>query len=314
MRILIVGAGALGGFYGAMLARAGNEVTVLARGAALEALRANGLTIKSARFGSFAQPVTAIADPGEAGEIDLIFFAVKAYDLDTAARQVAPLVHDGVTLLAVQNGIEHPWQLAEYVGETAVLPGVVYVSTTVTAPGVIAHVGGPGLLQLGDAFAPNSERLAAVAELFRDAGLPVEAYPDLWPMLWRKFAAICAMSGVASITRLTLAQMFAVPETRQLYRDTMDEVVRVAIARGVDLPASTADELMGMLEAMPALPERGSMAYDLLAGRRLEIETLNGSAAPRGEGRRNVLMFHDMSSRTRAPTGRRPYPVGTAVG
>ncbi len=283
MRILIVGAGALGGFYGALLARAGNEVTVLARGAALEAVRDRGLTVESARYGSFTQPVKVISEPGDAGGHDLIFFAVKAYDLDATARQIAPSVTDGVTLLAVQNGIEHPQQLAGYVGEAAVMPGVVYVSTTVTAPGVISHVGGPGLLQLGDAFGENPERLERIAALFREAGLPVETYPDLWPMLWRKFAAICAMSGLAALNRLTLAQMFAVPETRQLYRDTMNEVVQVAIARGVDLPAATADELMGMLDAMPALPERGSMAYDLFAGRRIEIETLNGSAVRLGE-------------------------------
>ena len=282
MRILVVGAGALGGFYGALLARAGNDVSVLARGAALDAVRDGGLTIESAKYGSFTQPVAAIADPSEAGEVELIFFAVKAYDLDATARQIAPMVRKGVTLLAVQNGIEHPQQLAAYVGEDAVLPGVVYVSTTVTAPGVITHVGGPGLLQLGDAFGPNPERLERIAALFRETGAPVETYPDLWPMLWRKFAAICAMSGVAALTRLTLAQMFAVPESRQLYRDTMDEVVQVAIARGVDLPVTTADELMSMLYAMAALPERGSMAYDLFAGRRLEIETLNGSAVRLG--------------------------------
>lgn len=282
MRVLIVGAGALGGFYGGMLARAGNEVTVLARGSALDAVRASGLTVESTQYGSFALPVSVIADPSEAGDVDLIFFAVKAYDLDVTAQQIALLVHDGVTLLAVQNGIEHPQQLAAYVGEAAVLPAVVYVSTTVTTPGIIKHVGGPALLQIGDTFAPNPARLQQVATLFRDAGLPVETYPDLWPMLWRKFAAICAMSGVATLTRLTLAQMFAVPESRQLYRDAMDEVVQVAIARGVDLPADTADALMSMLETMPALPERGSMAYDLMAGRRIEIDTLNGSAARLG--------------------------------
>jgi 2-dehydropantoate 2-reductase len=282
MRVLIVGAGALGGFYGALLARAGNEVTVLARGAALEAVRDRGLTVDSAAYGSFSQPVVVIADPADAGEVDLIFFAVKAYDLDATARQIAPLVRQGVTLLAVQNGIEHPRQLAAHVGEEAVLPGVVYVSATVTAPGTIVHVGGSGLLQLGDAFGANPERLERIATRFREAGLPVETYSDLWPMLWRKFAAICAMSGLSSLTRLTLAQMFAVPESRQLYRDAMDEVVRVAIARGVDLPDSTADGLMAMLESMPALPERGSMAYDLFAGRRLEIETLNGSAVRLG--------------------------------
>lgn len=282
MNVLIVGAGALGGFYGALLARAENDVRVLARGATFDAVRANGLTIESPKYGNFTQPVTVISDVTDAGEIDLIFFAVKAYDLDATARQIVPLVTDGVTLLAVQNGIEHPQQLAAYAGEAAVLAAVVYVSTTVTAPGTIVHPGGPGLLQLGDVFGSNPERLELVATTFRDAGLPVETYADLWPMLWRKFAAICAMSGVASLTRLTLAQMFAVPETRKLYRDTMDEVVQVALARGVALPISTADELMEMLLAMPALPERGSMAYDLLGGRRLEIETLNGSAVRLG--------------------------------
>ena len=117
MRILIVGAGALGGFYGALLARAGNDVTILARGAALDALRQSGLTLESAQYGSFAQPVAVVSDAAAAGEIDLIFFAVKAYDLDAAAAQIAPLVHDGVTLLAVQNGIEHPQQLAAHVGQ-----------------------------------------------------------------------------------------------------------------------------------------------------------------------------------------------------
>src|SRR4051812_48232446 len=110
MRILIVGAGALGGLYGALLAQAGNEVIVLARGAALDALRANGLTLESSKYGSFTAPVTVLADPVDAGEIDLIFFAVKAYDLESTARQIAPLVHDGVIVLAVQNGIEHPRQ------------------------------------------------------------------------------------------------------------------------------------------------------------------------------------------------------------
>jgi 2-dehydropantoate 2-reductase len=283
MRILIVGAGALGGFYGGLLARSGADVTILARGAMLDRLREVGLSVDSKQFGSFTLPVPTAASIDELDAPDLIFFSVKAYDLDATARQIAPLVREGVTLLAVQNGIEHPQQLAAHVGEEAVLPGVVYVSTTVTAPGAIAHVGGPGLLQLGDAFGAKPERLERIAAVLREAGLPVETYPDLWPMLWRKFAAICAMSGVASLTRLTLAQMFAVPESRQLYRDAMDEVVQVAIARGVDLPESTADDLMAMLESMPALPERGSMAYDLFAGRRLEIETLNGSAVRLGD-------------------------------
>jgi 2-dehydropantoate 2-reductase len=308
MRILIVGAGALGGFYGGLLARSGADVTILARGVTLDRLREDGLSVDSKQFGSFTLPISTAASIEELDAPDLIFFAVKAYDLDATARQIAPLVREGVTLLAVQNGIEHPQQLAATMGEEAVLPGVVYVSTTVTAPGVIAHVGGPGLLQLGDAFGAQPERLDRISKVFHEAGLPVETYPNLWAMLWRKFVAICAMSGMSALTRLTLAQMFAVPSTRQLYRDTMDEVARVALGRGVDLPESIADDLMAMLESMPALPERGSMAYDLLAGRRLEIETLNGSVVRLGEAADVPTPINQMITASLLP-----YKDGTPV-
>jgi 2-dehydropantoate 2-reductase len=283
MRILIVGAGALGGFYGALLARAGNDVTVLARGAALDALRANGLTLETPKYGSFTTPVKVISDPADAGAIDLIFLAVKVYDLESTARQIAPLVRDGVTVVAVQNGIEHPRTLADILGESAVLPGVVIVSATVHTPGTITHVGGPGLIQFGNTGTPNPERLEQIAAVFRETGVPVETYPDLWPKLWTKFGFISAMSGITALTRLTLAQIFAVPETRSLYRDCIAEVVAVARASGVELPDSIPDNAITMVENQVPMPERGSMAYDLLAGRRLEIETLNGSVVRLGE-------------------------------
>ncbi len=283
MRVLIVGAGALGGLYGALLARAGHEVTVLARGAVVDTLRANGLKLESARYGSFSVPVTVIEDPAEAGEIDLIFFAVKAYDLESAARQIAPLVREGVTVLTIQNGIEHPRKLAEIFGETAVLPGVVIVSATVHAPGTVTHVGGPALIQLGDTGTPDPERLEQVAEVFRSTGVPVETYPNLWPKLWFKFGLIAAMSGVTALSRLKLATIFSTPETRQLYHDTIEEVVSVARASGVDLPDSTTDAAIAAIEKMDPLPEYGSMAYDLLAGRRIEVDTLNGSVVRLGE-------------------------------
>lgn len=283
MRILIVGAGALGGLYGAMLARSGNEVTVLARGAALDVLRSRGLTLESAKYGSFTVPVTVIGTPAEAGEVDLILFAVKAYDLESTARQIAPLVRGGVTVLTIQNGIEHPRQLAEILGETAVLPGVVIVSATVHTPGTVTHVGGPALIQLGDTGLPNPERLERIAEVFRSTGVPVETYADLWPKLWFKFSLIAAMSGITALTRLKLATIFSTPETRQLYHDTIAEVVAVARASGVDLPASTPETGIATVEQMSPLPEYGSMAYDLLAGRRIEVETLNGSVVRLGE-------------------------------
>ena len=283
MRTLIVGAGALGGFYGALLAKAGNEVIVLARGATLDALHANGLTIISEKFGSITQPVTVIDNPTDAGSVDLIFFAVKAYDLERAARQIAPLVSDSTTVLSIQNGIEHPRRLAEIVGEEAVLPGVVIISATVEQPGTIRHVAGPALIQLGDIGVPRPERLAQVASVFQDAGVPIETHIDLRPKLWFKFGLIAAMSGVTALTRLTLAHIFAVPETRQFFREVIDEVMLVAGASGVEMAASTPDDIIAMLEAQRPMMEYGSMAYDLFAGRRLEIETLNGSVARLGQ-------------------------------
>lgn len=283
MRILIVGAGALGGFYGGLLARSGEDVTFLARGATLDRLRSNGLTIESKQFGSYTMPVSTAASVDEIEAIDLIFFSVKAYDLEETARQIAPLVRNGTTVLAVQNGIDHPRRLAAMLGPEAVLPGVVYISTTVTEPGVIKHVGGPGLLQIGEMEPRDSTRLAAVGSVFEQTGVPVETYPDIWPNLWLKFMVICAMSGVSTLTGLTLRRMLDVPVTRQLYRNVMAEVVDVARASGADIPETSADDFMTMLETTPALPERGSMAYDRMAGRRLEIETLNGAAVRLGE-------------------------------
>jgi 2-dehydropantoate 2-reductase len=283
MRILIVGAGALGGFYGGLLARSGADVTFLARGATLDRLRNGGLTVESNAFGSFTLPVSTSASIDELEAPDLIFFSVKAYDLEETARQIAPLVREGTTLLAVQNGIDHPQRLEAILGEGQVVPGVVYVSTTVPSPGMVVHVGGPGLLQIGEIAPRVEDRINALGAAFSAAGVPVEVTPDIWPRLWTKFAAICAMSGVSALTRLTLRQILDVPESRRLYQDVMAEVTRVALASGAAVPDDTADRLMTMLEQMPALPERGSMAYDLLAGRRLEIETLNGTVVRLGE-------------------------------
>jgi 2-dehydropantoate 2-reductase len=285
MRILIVGAGALGGFYGGLLARSGADVTFLARGATLDRLRASGLTVESKQFGSFTLPVSTAASVEELDTPDLVFFSVKAYDLEETARTIAPLVGEGTTVLAVQNGIDHPQRLAAILGEGRVVPGVVYVSTTVSSPGSVVHVGGPGLLQIGEIAPRVDDRIAAIGAMFSATGVPVEVSPDIWPKLWTKFAAICAMSGVSALTRLTLRQIFDEPETRRLYHDVMDEVTRVALAAGAAIPDDTADRLMTMLDQMPALPERGSMAYDLMAGRRLEVGTLNGTVVRIGEER-----------------------------
>jgi 2-dehydropantoate 2-reductase len=147
---------------------------------------------------------------------------------------------------------------------------------------VIAQVGGPALVRFGEMTPGITPRVRRLKDLFDKIDIPAEALEDIRGPLWQKFMLICAMSGVCSLTRLTLQQIFAVPETKQFYRDVMAEVTSVARAQGVDLPESAADDALVAMQSMLATAERGSMAYDLMAGRRIEIETLNGTVVRLG--------------------------------
>jgi 2-dehydropantoate 2-reductase len=286
MRIVVVGAGALGGYFGGLLARDENEVTFLARGRSLEALRRDGLVVRSKLKGNFTVPVAATDDPASITPPDLIFLAVKAYDLESATRMITPLVGADTTLLAVQNGIDHPERIAQIVDRSRIVPGVVQISATVREPGSVDQVGGPGRMLIGELDGPISDRVRSIEECFARAGIAVEIYDDIWPHLWFKFMFICAMSGVSALTRLTLQEIFDEPEARAFYLDVMREVAAVATASGSSLGEDDVQAAIASVTAMPQPPERGSMAYDLLAGRRLEVETLNGTVVRLGRERK----------------------------
>lgn len=283
MRIAVVGAGALGGFLGGLLARAEARVTFVARGRALASLQRHGVTCRPNRGDAFTLPVAVTADPHEVGPVDLVLLAVKMHDLDGAIETARPLVGPATAVLCVQNGIDAPGRVAAAFGEAAVIAGAIYLSATVESPGVYVQIGDPGFIHLGELHVGRTPRLESVAALFERGGLPAERHDDVWRPLWTKFMAICAFSGVTALTRLPLRQVLACPETRTLYRDVLDEVVTLAAAEGAPLPASAADEHMELLRQLERLPERGSMAYDLLAGRRIEIDALNGAVVQRGK-------------------------------
>jgi 2-dehydropantoate 2-reductase len=282
VRIAVVGAGALGGFFGGLWARAGEEVAFVARGRTLAALREGGLRVRSRVAGEFALPVAATDDPAALGPVDLVFLGVKTYDLDGAIGTVRPLVGPATAVLCVQNGIEGPERVAAAFGERAVIAGAVYLSATVEAPGAIVQIGDLGSAHLGELAGGRTPRLEALAAAFARIAIPTELHDDVRLPLWRKFMAICAFSGLTALTRLTLAQIFACPETTALYRDAMAEVAAVARAEGIELPEGAADAVLASLTGLAEPPERGSMAYDLLAGRRLELEALNGAVVRRG--------------------------------
>ena len=281
MRIAVVGAGGTGGYFGGLLARAGQDVTFIARGANLEALRARGLTVESRIAGTFTVPVRATDDPGEVGPVDLILFCVKTYDTDAAAEDARPLFHPETVLLSLQNGIDNEERIAEATGHPPGLGAAAYVVSAIKAPGVVAQTAGPGRIVLGELGGGKSARTDRLRDALQGAGITTEVHPDIRVVLWQKFLFICAFSGVTALTRLPIGAVLADPETSALFRGTLEEVEAVARAGGIDLPGDCVEQAMTQAAAVEPWG-RGSLHGDLAGGRRLELESLNGEVVRRG--------------------------------
>jgi 2-dehydropantoate 2-reductase len=281
MRIGVVGAGGTGGYFGGLLARAGQDVTFIARGAHLEALRARGLTVESTLAGSFTVPVKATDDPNEVGSVDLILFCVKTYDTDTAAESIRPLMRPDTMLLSLQNGIDNEERIARATGHASGIGAVAYIVSAIKAPGVVAHTAGPGRIIFGELSGGASERTEMLHDVLEGAGIAAEVHPDIRVVLWQKFLFICAFSGVTAVTRLPIGIILADPVTRALFRGTSEEVEAVARAGGIDLPADCVEQAMTQAAAVEPWG-RGSLYGDLAGGRRLELEGLNGEVVRRG--------------------------------
>lgn len=275
-------AGALGGYFGSLLARAGEEVTFIARGAHLEEMRTHGLTVKTTAFGDFNLQVKATDNPAEVGHADLVLFCVKSYDTDAAAELIQPIVGPDAVVLALQNGINNEERIARVVGSEAVIGATAYASSVIESPGVIARGGsGPGRIVLGELAGGTSPRTEQLQNVLQHSGINAEIHTDIRVELWQKFLEICGLSGVGTLTRLPIGPIFSCPETSALLRVTMEEVAAVAQACKVTLPENCVDKEMAFLGSrVPSV--RGSMYYDLASGRRLELETLNGTVVRLG--------------------------------
>jgi 2-dehydropantoate 2-reductase len=281
MRIAVVGAGGTGGYFGGLLARAGQDVTFIARGAHLEALRARGLTVESRLAGTFTLPVKATDAPNEVSPVDLILFCVKTYDADTAAESIRPLIHPDTMLLSLQNGIDNEERIARLTGHASGIGAVAYVTSTIKAPGVVAQTSGPGKIIFGELSGGESVRTERLRDLLQRARITAEVHPDIRIVLWQKFLFICAFSGVTAVTRLPIGTILADSATRALFRGTSEEVEAIVRAGGIDLPADCVEQ--AMVTAAAAEPwAHGSLYGDLAGGRRLELESLNGEVVRRG--------------------------------
>jgi 2-dehydropantoate 2-reductase len=284
MRVTVMGTGGTGGYFGGLLARAGEDVTFVARGAHLDAIRANGLMVRSRLVGDFRVPAHATDDPGSAGPANLILFCVKTYDTEQAAESLGAAVGPDTVILPVQNGIDSAERIGRVVPGDHVIGGLAGVSSVIAAPGVIEHRAGPDLIQLGELDGRTSTRAARIAEVLGHAGMKTQVRTDIRVALWEKFVLICGLSGLTALTRLPIGAVLACPETRTLLQQVMVETAAVGRAEVPALGEGIVDNLLKFFAAAdPAI--RGSLYYDLAGGRRLEIETLNGTIVRLGRER-----------------------------
>ncbi|MBI3328665.1 MAG: 2-dehydropantoate 2-reductase [Nitrospinae bacterium] len=281
MRVAIMGTGGTGGFFGGLLARAGEDVTFIARGAHLEAIRASGLTVKSRLTGDFTLRVKATDVPREVGPVELILFCVKTYDTDRAVEQMRPLVGPDTMVLSVQNGIDSAERIARVVGSAPVIGGVAHVFSAIAAPGVIAQTAGPGRILFGELAGGSSPRTERLLRTFQRAGITAELSPDIRVTLWEKFLFICGNGGITALTRLPLGLIRACPETNALLQGVIKEVEAVARACRIPLPEGCVEQVIAF-NASVEPGARSSLYHDLATGRRLELEALHGTVVRLG--------------------------------
>jgi 2-dehydropantoate 2-reductase len=288
MKTLVMGAGAVGAYYGARLQQAGEEVVLCARGANLDALRRDGLEVESYK-GYFALQVTATADPLEYAPYDLILFCVKSYDTQNAARTLSGSLAPGGVILTVQNGVENEAQLREVFGEAAVMTGNARIGAEMTQPGFIVHRTG-GVIEFGEISGGESERARQLAEVFRRAGILGQLIPDIWQTRWLKLLWNASFNPVTALSRSTVGEVLDDPNGLALIRSLMGEIVRVANAEGLALTEQNiADEMKRSQEHLRAV--RTSTLQDSQRGKPLEYDALTG-AVIRAANRHGIAVPH----------------------
>ncbi len=281
MRIAIMGSGAVGGYFGARLAAGSSDVTFIARGAHLAAMRERGLTVESP-LGDIKLPqVKASDNPRAIGPVDLVIVAVKLWDTEQAARQIEPLVRAGASVVSFQNGVQKDEVLRRVLGEPAVMGGVCYVGASIAGPGVIRHIGKMQRLVFGEYDGRRSSRAEALLEACTRGGIDTELSADIKRAIWEKFVFLVAMSGATSSIRLTIGPIRTNPRTRAFFLDLMREVVAVGRAGGIALSEDFPEQRMTFCDSLPA-EMTSSMHNDLERGNRLEVDWLSGGVVELG--------------------------------
>jgi 2-dehydropantoate 2-reductase len=281
LKIAVMGAGAVGGYFGARLAAAGSDVTFIARGAHLQAIRENGLCVESPLGDVTIDPAKATDDPEEVGPVDIVLLMVKLYDVESAAKQIVPMLGAETGVVALQNGVEAPDILAKVIGAKHTMGGSIYIPAKLGEPGVIVHGGGFAKAIFGELDGSTSDRAQALQRAFQAADVDAEINADVVVTLWTKFVMLSAVSATNAITRGPTGTVLKDPDMRAMFIAAMRETEAVARARGVNLEADIVAKQIKLAEAFP--PDvKASLLQDLEAGKRLEVSYLSGTVSRMG--------------------------------
>ena len=281
MKIAVMGAGGVGGYFGARLAQSSADVTFIARGAHGAAIREKGLRVFSPNGDALVHPAKAVSDPGMIGKVDVVMFCVKLWDVDTAAEACKPLIGPDTAVICFQNGVDAEERVAAVLGGRCAVGGVAAIAALIEEPGVIRHMGTMAWLKYGELDGRSSPRLQDFDEACGKAGFEASISPDITVDIWRKFAFLAPLAGATAATRMPIGPILAEAQTRRLFADLIAETVAVGRAKGARLEDGIEDKQVAFAEGLPG-EMKASMLGDLERGNRLELEWLTGAVVRLG--------------------------------
>jgi 2-dehydropantoate 2-reductase len=300
MRVAIFGTGGAGGYFGAQLARAGEDVIFIARGKHLQAMQTQGLRVETSRGEIVIQPAQASDDPAQVGTVDSVIVGVKTWQVIEAARAMRPLIGPETFVVPLQNGVEASSQLAEALGVEHVLGGLCGTLSWIVGPGHIRSIGEAHFIKFGELDKRPSERTERLRQVFERAGVKVEVPSDIHVSLWEKFLFVVSFGGVGAVTRAPIGVISTLPETRQLLEQCLREIFAVARARHVALSDGSVEKSMAFLDSL-APSGTTSLQRDITDGKPSELEAWNGAVVRLGREAGVDTPLHEFIYRSLLP-------------
>lgn len=305
MRFAIMGAGGVGGYYGARLAQAGHDVTFVARGEHLRAIQARGLSVLGPAGDMVLPGAQATDDPRELAPVDVVLFCVKLFDTEAAAHTIAPLLSKGGVCISLQNGVDGQHRIGAIVGSDRVIGGLAFVSAVIESPGVIRYASTTASIRFGEADGRASERAIQIRDACTSAGIGAEVVADIRAAQWHKFVGLTTNASLTSLVRKPAGVIYHDPDLIAIARAGFGEAAAVAKASAIALPDDIVDQALQTHQKFP--PQMfASMYHDLVRGRRLELESLSGLIVRSGRALGVPTPFHAM-----AYACLKPYANGT---